>query len=104
MAMSTTFGAVVDAAQRKSTCLLACGQRVLPLSVRDQQRRTADIQSMIDLGCLVAIVERRRDKSGLEAGQIMDKKRSAVRQQRGHAVAMSKAQPQIVPGQPSRSL
>src|SRR5262249_41274690 len=74
------------------------------LGVRDQQRRTAYFQSMIDLRGLVAVVERRRGKPRLEAGQIMNKERPAVGQQRGHTVALSEAQRQILPGQPSRSL
>src|SRR6476660_8219585 len=90
------------AAEPKLRNVFARGKHVVPLGVRDYERRTADVQSMIDLWSLVAVVKRRRHKSGLDAGQIMNDQRAAIRQQRGHAIARSEAHRQILFGKPRR--
>lgn len=80
---------VRDVAETKQRSVLAGGERVVPLGMRDQQRRRADFERMTDFRRLVAIVERCGDQSGLEACQVVNQQRAAVGEQRGHAIAGS---------------
>ena len=68
-----------------------CGEVVIALGVGHESRRAADFERVIDFRRLVAIVERRGDEPGFEAGQVVDDECAAIRQQRRDAVARLEA-------------
>ena len=73
----------------------ARGEVVGALGVR-RARPPADGQRVVDLRCGVAVVERCRHQSGLEAREVVHDQREPVRHQRRDAVTHGEAEPEVV--------
>ena len=93
---------VSDAADWQLGGERAFGEVVVALGVCDEDRGAADFQRVIDLGRLVAIVERRCDQAGPQAAEIVGDERAAIGQERRDAVARLKSKFQIVCGEALR--
>ena len=61
------------------------------LDVRDQRRRVAHLERVVDLGRRVPVVQRRGDEPGLEAREVVDDQADPVRHQRRDPVARLRA-------------
>jgi hypothetical protein len=72
--------------------------------VGEQQRRPAHREGVIDLGRGVSVVERRRDESGAQTGEIVDHQLEAVGHQRRDAVARGEAEAQVARGEATARL
>jgi hypothetical protein len=83
---STIFGPIGHDAERQRPGL-SRGEVTEALGMGQHNPRAAHIEGMVDLRRRVAVVERRRDESCLEAGEIVGDQRDAVRHQRGKAIA-----------------
>jgi hypothetical protein len=89
-----------DRPQREAGGELGGGDVGGALGVGDQRPRPGHAERVVDLARRVAVVQRRRDQSGLEAGEVVDDQRDPVRHQRGDAVADRQAQLPVAAGQP----
>ncbi len=95
--------------RRRSTPQLEAGgelarRHVLgPLDVGEQRLGAAHLERVVDLAEGVAVVERRDDQPGLEAGEVVDDQVDPVRHQRRDPVARLQPEPAVAAGQARRS-
>lgn len=93
------LGTIGNNAERKAACLTR-GKIAGAIGVGEDDLGAAHLERVVDLGRRVAIVQRRHDEAGFEAGEIMRDEGDAVRHQGRHAVAGLKPEGKIMSRKP----
>jgi hypothetical protein len=92
--------AVGDRPELQATRQLAGGDVLGPLGVGQEDARFAHLKGVVDLAGRVAVVQRRRNHSRPEAGQVVHHQIDSVRHQRGNPIAGLEAEPAVAAGEP----
>ena len=74
------------------------------LDMGEQERSVRDLQSIIDFRRGIPVVQRGRNKTGLEASQIVDQQRRTVRHKGGDTITLAKPELQVACSQSRRGL